>query len=199
MTDIPQFLDIVIFAMIAVFLGLRLRSVLGRRNATPPPPAVGGLIDTAAPRRIGPDAQPDDPLANGMARIKTADSSFDADQFLHGAGLAFEMIVKAFSAGDLAALRPLLSEKVFADFSQAIDARSHGGEDQRMELVRLVSATLSEAQLNGSNAEIAVRFVSEQRAADASESRLIDLWRFARDLGNKDPNWRLIATGTLDA
>ena len=197
MTDIPQFLDIVIFAMIAVFLGLRLRSVLGRRNATPPPTAVGGLIDSAARRRIGPDAPPTDPLAAGLARIKAADSGFDADQFLHGAGLAFEMIVKAFAAGDLVTLRPLLSEKVFTDFSQAIAARSQGGET--MELVRLVSATLSEAQLNGSIAEIAVRFVSEQRIADATESRLIDLWRFARDLGTKDPNWRLIATGTLDA
>ena len=197
MTDIPQFLDIVIFAMIAVFLGLRLRSVLGRRNATPPPTAVGGLIDSAAPLRIGPDAPPTDPLAAGLARIKAADSGFDADQFLHGAGLAFEMIVKAFAAGDLVTLRPLLSEKVFTDFSQAIAARSQGGET--MELVRLVSATLSEAQLNGSIAEIAVRFVSEQRIADATESRLIDLWRFARDLGTKDPNWRLIATGTLDA
>jgi predicted lipid-binding transport protein (Tim44 family) len=170
---------------------------LGRRNATPPPTAVGGLIDSAAPRRIGPDAPPTDPLAAGLARIKAADSGFDADQFLHGAGLAFEMIVKAFAAGDLVTLRPLLSEKVFTDFSQAIAARSQGGET--MELVRLVSATLSEAQLNGSIAEIAVRFVSEQRIADATESRLIDLWRFARDLGTKDPNWRLIATGTLDA
>jgi predicted lipid-binding transport protein (Tim44 family) len=200
MTEIPQFLDIVIFAMVAVFLGLRLRSVLGRRNADQTPPPVSGSVIDLNPRRpTSLETVPADPLAAGLARIKAADPSFDADQFLHGAGLAFEMIVKAFAAGDQATLQPLLSDKVFADFSAAITARANDPEDHRMEFVRLVSATLSEAQLAAGSAEISVRFVSEQRTGDGTEVRLIDLWRFARSAGARDPNWRLVATGSLDA
>jgi len=197
MNDTSQFLDIIIFAMVAVFLGLRLRAVLGRRNPDQEPAPSGAQIVTLErPRAM---ELPSDPLAAGLMRIKNAEASFDPDQFLIGAGLAFEMIVKAFAAGDLATLRPLLSEKVFADFKSAIEARGRETEDSRMELVRVVSTTFSDASLNDRVAEIAVRFVSEQRAADGVESRMIDLWRFARTIGSSDPNWRLVATGSLDA
>jgi predicted lipid-binding transport protein (Tim44 family) len=200
MSDTPQFLDIVIFAMIAVFLGLRLRSVLGRRNsdqAAPPPVAPpDGIIDLSS-RRQSADATRD-PLSAGLGQIGALDQDFHPDQFLQGAQAAFEMIVNAFAAGDQNALRPLLSEKVYADFCQAIEARSQNHDDHRMTLVHIVSATLTEAQLRDGVAEIAVRFVSEQRGTDGHEVRLIDLWRFARKLGSRDPNWRLVATGTID-
>ncbi len=198
MGESPQLLEIIIFAMIAVFLGLRLRSVLGRRdldNKTPTgEPAT--VIDLSARRQIA--ARQDDPLSNGLAAIMAADPSFSQDQFMRGAESAFEMIVKAFAAGDMATLRPLLSEKVFADFAAAISARAQQQDDPRMELLRVVSATMAEAQLSGGIAEIAVRFVSEQKAADGHETRLIDLWRFARPVPSQDPNWRLVATGSLD-
>ncbi|HLZ65680.1 MAG TPA: Tim44/TimA family putative adaptor protein, partial [Aliidongia sp.] len=105
---------------------------------------------------------------------------------------------KAFAAGDKAALRPLLSDTVFADFSAAIDQRGGGRDEHGSELVRIVSATFDEARLEGRMAEIAVRFVSEQRSPSGEEVRLIDLWRFARDVSSKDPNWRLVATGTAE-
>jgi predicted lipid-binding transport protein (Tim44 family) len=198
MFESPQFLDIVIFAMIAVFLGLRLRSVLGRRNPEQEPTAPLANILNLEARRAPPADLPSDPLAAGLARIKAAESDFDGDQFLHGAGLAFEMIVKAFAAGDLASLRPLLSDKVFEDFRQAIEARGAAGA-QPMESLRIVSATLAEANLTRNQAEVTVRFVSEQKPAGGAETRLIDLWRFARTVGSSDPNWRLVATGSLDA
>jgi predicted lipid-binding transport protein (Tim44 family) len=199
MSDTSQFLDIVIFAMIAVFLGLRLRSVLGRRNPDQEPMAAGEQVANFERSRAPVIDMPTDPVAAALARIKLIESDFDADQFLQGAARAFEVIVGSFAAGDLATLRPLLSDKVFADFRGAIEARGRVAEDQRMELVRIVSTTLADAALTGNNAEIAVRFVSEQRAADGQEARLIDLWRFARTLGSSDPNWRLVATGSLDA
>jgi predicted lipid-binding transport protein (Tim44 family) len=199
MSESQPYLDIIIFAMIAIFLGLRLRSVLGRRNheqeQPPQPPASAGagpVIDLAA-RRLPPQpARPQDPLA----QIAAADPGFNPEKFLSGAQWAFEMIVKAFAAGDKPTLRPLLSDSVYADFSSAIDQRT-GPDEHGAELVRIVSATFHEAKLEGRNAEITVRFVSEQKSGD-EEVRMIDLWRFARDVSSKDPNWRLVATGTTD-
>jgi len=201
MSESQPYLDIVIFAMIAVFLGLRLRSVLGRRNLDQEPPrppqqdGSGPVIDLA-PRRIAPAEanRPQDPLA----QIGAADATFNPQQFLAGAQWAFETIVKAFAAGDKTTLRPLLSDSVFADFSAAIDQRGGGVDEHGAELMRIVSATFDEAKLDGRMAEIAVRFVSEQRSPAGEETRLIDLWRFARDVSSKDPNWRLVATGTAD-
>jgi predicted lipid-binding transport protein (Tim44 family) len=200
MTETPQFLDIIIFAMIAVFLGLRLRSVLGRRNPDQAPPQLiqsGNVINLGD--RLPVNENPADPLSAGLAAIAAAESSFHPDQFLQGAGLAFEMIVKAFASANLDVLRPLLSDKVFADFKAAIDARNSADHDAPMTLLRIVSATLAEAQLVRNVAEIAVRFVSEQQSPDGQEVRLIDLWRFARTIGSSDPNWRLVATATLDS
>jgi predicted lipid-binding transport protein (Tim44 family) len=187
--------------MIAVFLGLRLRSVLGRRNSDqeqPPQRAPDGsisgpVIDMTA-RRVPQAALPADPLA----QIAAADPAFKPDQFIGGAQWAFEMIVKGFAAGDKPSLRPLLSDSVYGDFAQAIDQRGGGPDPHAPQLIRIVSATLDEARLEGRQAEISVRFVSEQRTADGEEIKMIDLWRFARDVSSKDPNWRLVATGTTD-
>lgn len=196
MTESQPYLDIVIFAMIAVFLGLRLRSVLGRRNADqdqpprPPNPDSAPVIDLEARRVQGP--APSDPLA----QIGAADPSFNPERFLSGAQWAFEMIVKAFAAGDKEALKPLLSDSVYDDFVAAIEQRQPG--EHAMELLRIVSATFADARLSNRIAEIAVRFVSEQKSGEGEEVRMIDLWRFARDVSSKDPNWRLVATGTAD-
>jgi len=200
MTESQPYLDIVIFAMIAVFLGLRLRSVLGRRNAeqdqpprpNPADPQSSPVIDLDS-RRVQRTA-PSDPLA----QIAAADPSFNPERFLSGAQWAFEMIVKAFAAGDKEALKPLLSDDVYRDFAGAIDQRQGRPDEHAMELVHIVSATFADAKLEGRMAEIAVRFVSEQRSAQGEEVRMIDLWRFARDVSSKDPNWRLVATGTAD-
>jgi predicted lipid-binding transport protein (Tim44 family) len=196
MTESQPYLDIVIFAMIAVFLGLRLRSVLGRRNPEqeqpPRAPGAGTVIDLE-PRRLERE-KPADPLA----QIGAADASFNPEKFLAGAQWAFEMIVKSFASGDKAALKPLLSDSVYGDFSRAIDARQDHPDEHGMELQRIVSATFSDAKLDGRMAEITVRFVSEQKSHEGEEVRMIDLWRFARDVSSKDPNWRLVATGASD-
>ena len=209
-------LDLVLFAMIAVFLVLRLRSVLGRRTglersaAAPldrpaPAGAAGPVIEgqaEAAPARAVPD--PSSPLGRELARIHTVDRSFDPARFLAGAEAAFRLIVGAFAAGDRAALRPLLSQDMWASFDQVITAREHAGETQKSEVKAILSATIEEASLVGSLATIVVRFVSDQVAltldrdgkpvagTDAT-TELIDLWTFERDLTHPGPNWRLTA------
>lgn len=208
-------LDLVLFAMIAVFLVLRLRSVLGRRTgferAAAPldgpasPAAIGPVIEghaEAAPSRPVPD--PATPLGRELARIHAVDRGFDPARFLTGAEAAFRLIVGAFAAGDRAALRPLLCDDIYAGFDQSIAAREAAGETQRSEIKAILSATIEDASLRGSLAAIAVRFVSDQiaftldrdgkpGAGTEAITEMVDIWTFERDLAHAGPNWRLAA------
>lgn len=192
-----QFLDIVIFAAIAVFLGLRLRSVLGRRtgnerqrdpfkpvprDAEPREDAardkVIPLPDRARPAPAEAGASADFAPAGGvpgLAQIKAADPSFDPHAFLGGARAAFEMIVGAFAAGDTATLKPLLSPEVFDNFNRAIKARAEAKETLSTTLVGIASAEIIEAELQGRVAYVTVKFVSEQiNVTKDAEGRIVD-------------------------
>lgn len=204
--------DIVLFGMIAVFLILRLRSVLGRRAgferaATPPDrmaapgPVIEGHVEPM-PGRAVPD--PSSRLGLELARIRTVDRSFDPARFLAGAEAAFRMIVGAFAKGDRATLHPLLGEDIFGNFDQAITARETAGETQRSDIRAISSAAIEDAHLRASVASVTVRFVSEQvvqtlnregGAVSGSEApvELTDIWTFERDLTHSNPNWRLVA------
>ncbi len=178
--------DLILYAMVAAFLVLRLRSVLGRRTgyerpAQPdraaagydprgprPPQAEGehppepGPAPAAAGsgRRVVPD--PRTPAGQALARIRGVDPGFDPQRFLQGAEAAFRMIVTAFAAGDRATLRALLSEETFAGFEQAIAQREQAGERQRTELRSVQEAAIEAADLRGTVADITVRFVTDQ-------------------------------------
>lgn len=222
-----QFIDIILFALVAAFLILRLRSVLGRRDGhhhgpaqdpfRPAPPAnepteaeVVRLPERAeTPSALPPD-QPPGSLQAGLTQIKIADPRFSEDEFLSGAGVAFEMILTAYVAGDAAALKPLLSPEVFANFSRSIEERRTAGEVLETTLVGLQKATVEEAYMAGRMAHVTVRFVSEQvtvtRNTDGEiiegdpdrVTTVTDLWTFARDTRSPDPNWTLVATGTVE-
>ncbi|MBF0305231.1 MAG: Tim44 domain-containing protein [Alphaproteobacteria bacterium] len=221
MSDGFQFIDIVFFAMIAAFLVLRLRSVLGRRTGTERQrpeagfgrPAVDrpdNVVELPDRRRTvaeGPtDAYTGTPLAAGISRVRMADASFSPESFLQGARGAFEMIVAAYAAGDRATLRPLLANDVMANFEAAIDAREQAGEKLETELVSIKSADLDEVAMEGRTARVTVKLVSEQvnvvrdkdgKVVDGDPVRVAevtDLWTFARDTGSRDPNWVLVAT-----
>src|SRR5690242_17233512 len=135
MGDLPHYFDIILFAMVAAFLVLRLRSVLGRRTGqerrpdpvlrraeAPPGEKLAdkvvalGTRNPAVPPPVV-TATPPDAVAAGLERIHTADPGFEPAQFLEGARFAFEMIVGAFAAGDKARLRPLLSDDVYQPFA----------------------------------------------------------------------------------
>src|SRR5882762_11413298 len=217
--DFSHSFDIVLFAMIAAFLILRLRSVLGRRTGNerrrdlfaPRAEATSDKVVTLAPRANGtgpaPSASSSDPVPPGVAQIRSADPSFDPEHFVQGARAAFEMIVAAFARGDKAQLRPLLSDEVFGHFSSAIDEREAAKETLETRIIQLKTADLVEAVLLGRTAQVTVRLVSEQvnvlRAHDGSivdgdpehPIEKTDFWTFARDTRSNDPNWALVATG----
>jgi len=180
-----QLFDIILFAMIAAFLVLRLRSVLGRRtgNERPPRPMFGNRRpaesdddkvvplpprneraeeaptrgDIGAPRETVPNSP-----AAGTAEIRAADPSFDPDGFVQGAQAAFEMIVGAFAEGDTGALRPLLNDAVFTRFSDAIREREQQRHSLETTIVAVRSVDLHEAHMEGRTAFVTVRFVSDQ-------------------------------------
>jgi predicted lipid-binding transport protein (Tim44 family) len=215
MTD-GGFIDIVLFAMVAVFLVLRLRSVLGRRTGTErrrdiferPAGAenVVTLPERSKPVEANGSGAAAGSVAAGLAQIRSADPSFEPDGFLRGGRGAFEMIVNAFAAGDTTTLRPLLSDEVYERFAEAIRARHEGKETHETNLLSIKSADLTEAELNGRTALVTVRFTSDQvnvtRAADGhvidgDPERVVektDFWTFARNTRSNDPNWQLVAT-----
>jgi len=219
MGDFPHYFDIILFAMIAVFLALRLRSVLGRRTgnerrrqsmirqAEPTGDKVITLPTRGNPPAPPPaTAPPADAVAAGLERIRDADPAFDPEQFLQGARGAFEMIVAAFAAGDKAKLRPLLSDEVYAPFCAAIDERNAARETLETRILALKRHDISEADLVGVMARITIKLVSDQinvvRAHDGSivdgdpdkPIEKTDFWTFTRDTRSSDPNWLLVAT-----
>lgn len=208
-------IDIVLFGLVAAFLVLRLRSILGKRTGFERPPAAaplrpaaaGPVIDgraeqaPAAPARPLPD--PASATGRQLAAMRGVDRHFDPARFLHGAEGAFRLIVGAYAAGDRAALRPLLTDDTFRVFESAIAAREAAGETQRSEVRAIPTAAIEAAVLRGTVGEIAVRFVSDQVSLVLRDGQPVsgtdavteinDLWTFERDLAGADPAWRLAA------
>ena len=219
------FLEIVLFAMVAGFLILRLRSVLGRRTGHErrrPDPVTARTAQEEArdkviplpdrgrvpPREEAPSSVADAGALGGIAQIRSVDHGFDAAEFVSGARRAFEMIVEAFAKGDSNGLRPLLSDEVFAQFDGAIRAREQARQTLATTLVGIREAEIVDAALEGRTAQVTVRFVSEQiNVTRDSEGRIVDgdpaavatvtdIWTFARNTASRDPNWLLVATAS---
>ncbi len=208
-------IDIVLFGMVAAFLVLRLRSILGKRQgferpaeATPQQVAAAGpgrVIDAVAEpvgARIVPE--PASPIGQTLSRMVQTDPSFQPAQFLGGAETAFRMIVGAFAAGDRVTLRNLLADETYRGFEGAIAAREAAGETQHTDIQAIPSAAIEAAELRGQTALITVRFVSDQVnmtsgrdgapvAGTDAVTEITDIWTFERELGSSDPTWRLVA------
>lgn len=146
------------------------------------------------------------PLAAGLDAISKAQPDFDAGHFLSGAKAAYEMIVTAFAEGDRKTLKNLLGKDVFDGFAQAIADRENRGETMESRFVAIEKTDITAAEVKGSTAQVTVRFVSQLvsvtrnsagETIDGSPSGLTDvtdIWTFARDIGARDPNWKLVAT-----
>jgi len=218
-----HFIDIIFFAMVAAFLILRLRSVLGRRTGeerqrrdpfrpTPAESAGDKIIPLPGPAESAGEpvaaaaAAKDTPLEAGLTQLAVADPSFIAAHFLEGAKGAFELIVAAFAKGEREALRPLLNDTVFDHFSAAIKAREDARQRHETTVVGIKSADILEARMEARTAFVTVKFVSEQinltRDKDGNVvegdpghvAEITDIWTFARNTRARDPNWALVET-----
>ena len=217
-------LQLLVLAGIAVFLVLRLKSVLGTREGFEKPPVndQGAAPARGALRRPefeviegGPDTditdhvEEDSPAAKALAAMKAAEPDFHVGDFLHGARQAYEMILMAFEKGDMDALVPFLSRDVYESFMEVVEMRERQGLTVEANFVGLRDVRIVGAHFerDAAEAEITVRFDAELTSVvrntagdvvegDANEiKRQRDTWTFSRRMGMDDPNWQLIATG----
>lgn len=213
-------IEIVILAMIAAFLGLRLYSVLGRRAEHEEEPIQGRFdakpdalpLAPASRAQVNPLLRPNDltpampAVERGMREIVAADRRFDALTFLEGARSAYGMILDAFWRGDKEELGQLCDRDVYEGFASAIDARIAAGETLENRLVRVEEAAITSASFNAPMARITVRFTADIAAVtrdadgnviagslnDAVQS--LDIWTFSRNVSSPDPDWLLDET-----
>ncbi|MCM8729959.1 Tim44/TimA family putative adaptor protein [Hephaestia sp. GCM10023244] len=208
---------VVLLAMVAAFLALRVYMVLGKRTGHEQPlvrAAEERVPLAATPRTIDATPEPRDsagrvvepPAEAGLRAIVSAEGGFDVTQFLEGAQAAYRMILEAFWKGDRDALGWLTESDVANAFGEAIAAREAAGHTLENRLVSIERAVITNAVLQGRNAQITVRFDADIAAitrdaegnvvagtlTDAVETH--DIWTFARTLKSDDPNWKLSDT-----
>jgi predicted lipid-binding transport protein (Tim44 family) len=188
-------IQILILAFIAGFVLFRLYTTLGRRTgAERPEPraasAPGGLAPEIATPTPNVGIASSGSAGEGLMAIVRADPNFDGEHFLTGARGAYDLIVGAFAKGDKEALSGLLTPRVYDSYVAAIEAREAKGEPGP-ELVRLKSAEIADAVLQGGTARVTVRFEAELAEGAHGVRDAREKWTFERDVNSPDPNWRL--------
>lgn len=227
----------IIFALLAVFLVWKLRSILGTRSGNEKPPrnpflervrgkagqprdgdakvvTLPGAPQPAGADRVDPAqrwqgfAEPGSKAWTGLDRIAAADPGFSAASFITGAKTAYELIITAFAAGNRDLLQTLLAKDVFDSFAAAISEREKRGDKVDTTFVSIDEAAIADADLRGKAAEITLRFAAQLITSthdrdgvliEGSPDKVVeikDIWTFVREVGSRDPNWRLVATGT---
>jgi predicted lipid-binding transport protein (Tim44 family) len=217
-----QLFLILVLAMVAGIILIRLYSVLGRRtgNEREPgekwrfrglpgqsaAPAETPVADNVVALPTRATSTANDAVAQGLVDIKLADRSFETDHFVAGARKAYEMIVKAYAACDRATLRPLLSDEVYAAFDSVMSARDARDEKVAFTFGGFSGVKIVHAEMKGRSAEITVEFAAQYTSSTTNATggivdgdpkaaqNVVDHWTFARDLKSSDPNWILVAT-----
>lgn len=212
-------LQLLVLAGIAVFLILRLKSVLGTREGFEKPPLPRGAASQETKRDFeviegGPDLDITDhvpegsPEAQALTEMKRVEPSFSVSEFMGGARGAYEMILMGFERGDMAEIKPFLAEDVYETFDEVVKAREAQGLTIEAEFVGVRELSLHNATFDKATdrAEITMKFIGEltQVVRDANGEivegsatqvkRQKDVWTFARTMGSDDPNWLLVAT-----
>ena len=213
-------IQLLVLAGVAIFLFIKLRSVLGTRDGFEKPPLP---LDDARPRAKrdfeviegGPDRDITDlvpdgsPAAVALSAMKKAEPGFSVGTFLQGARGAYEMILMAFDKGELGSIKPFLAPDVFETFSEAVEQREKDGLRIESTFIGLREMVLHEATYDTASreADISVRFLGETTSlvrnaagevvegSPTAVKKQRDIWTFSRRMGADDPNWLLSATG----
>lgn len=205
MSDGSSWIEIVLLAMLAAFIGLRLVSVLGKRTGHERP--VGDSFRPGAPEITTPAQRSSDPrqrgeiaipagtdtgLAPALQAVADADPDFNPQSFVTGARAAYTMILEAFWSGNSGAMDGLVSDEVQENFATAIEDREGKRLDNR--IIGIDSAAITNAEMIGQMAEVTIRFVARISSGGVEAAPTADVWTFSRHIGSRDPNWLLIAT-----
>ena len=187
-----QFFDIIIFAVIAVFIIYRLRSVLGKRT--------GFQKNINQQEFVKKETTPDElkvpQLRENEQKLEAVYkkvNSFNHKEFLEGAKKAFEIIITAFNKGDKGTLKNLVSKDVYNAFEGAINSGSNNPNSQ---FYSLVIDGVEDAKVEGGKISIAVNFTSEQILSDNEDSivKNKDTWVFEKPESSTGPAWLLVST-----
>lgn len=202
------FVDILIFAVLAIFLVFRLRSILGRRDGYE---ESNTKAANAFKTQSKPDLDTSLPSGEGIDAVVAADPSFSQQAFMDGAEQVYAIILTAFARGDMDELRPLLGYDMASSFSDVINERRKAGEELSITLTDLSRADLLKAMVVEGIATITVEYQSTQIRVLKDESgtiidgdpdeaeTFIDQWTFERDVGSENPNWLLVETQTAES
>ena len=208
------FIDILIFAVIAIFLIFRLRSILGtkdgfeksenRMQTESPSDNVINFKSKSSNAALAPLN------GSGLKELRKLDPEFKDEEFLSGAKAAFPLILKSFSDGDLGSLRRYVGFDLYEEFSNAIHQRDAAGEKLKIDIEKINDIQLLDAEVSDGVASVTVKYNSVQTRIlnDANDVEIVDdsmssesiedIWIFERDIRSKDPNWKLVETGTVE-
>ena len=214
-------IQLLVLAGIAIFLILRLKSVLGTREGFEKPPVPKGpsakssrpgfeVIEGGPDPDITDHVEKDSAAAQELAAMKRVEPSFSVTEFIQGARGAYEMIVMGFERGELDEIQPFLAEDVFEAFVDGVAAREDKGLKVEAEFIGIRETRVQDVHFDKdtNRAEITMRFVAEltsvvrDKGGDivegsaTSAKRQKDNWTFSRVMGENDPNWLLVATDT---
>ena len=202
MSEAFQYIDILILAIIAGIVLLRLRSVLGRRTGHEKTDKTSYNYET-------PQTSQEEkviPIEPKTSTSKREDGWFDNDDFLRGAANAYETIVTNFENGNKDALKSLLSDDVLNSFSSVIDERNSKNETVEFNFIGIEKSEIVHKDLKKNPMEVTVRFISEmitciKNSKDEVISgslnqvqKITDVWTFEKLKDKKSSNWLLTAT-----
>ena len=202
MSEAFQYIDILILAIIAGIVLLRLRSVLGRRTGHEKTDKTSYNYETPQT----PQEEKGIPIEPKTSSSKREDGWFDNDDFLRGAANAYETIVTNFENGNKDALKSLLSDEVLNSFSSVIDERNSKNETVEFNFIGIEKSEIVHKDLKKNPMEVTVRFISEmitciKNSKDEVISgslnqvqKITDVWTFEKIKDKKSSNWLLTAT-----
>jgi len=213
----PMTIEIIVLAGIAIFLVLRLRSVLGTRDGFENPTATHSKNSKSPDLQViegGPDndinehVPPGSDMANLLSAIKKVSPDFKLSDFLKGAKAAYEMILMGFEKGDMDEIRPYLSSDVASAFEKVINDREKKGIKIQAEFAGISELRLTNVEFDETNnvADLQVTFVGELiSVAKNADGDIVegdpkkvksqkDIWTFSKDLLSDNPNWLLVET-----
>jgi predicted lipid-binding transport protein (Tim44 family) len=201
-----QVIELIILAALAAVVLYQLYAVLGRRVGRGPE-AVSNPQSAPAdvPRSLSAPNDVAIPL-DGVSAVRARDPNFDVGRFLQGARSAYQMIVKAYAAGDRATLKPLLAPNVMASFEAGMGEREREMRTESVEFLQTPRADLDAVELKDELAHASVRFLAELRSRTkgpegeaVDDRRTAEIWTFERNLKSRNPNWTLVHVDAAEA
>jgi len=211
MNSFFPFLDIIILGLLALFLGFRLKNLLGDRSGygedvnnleqyNEKKPDNNNVINLNKKKISG----------EGLEVLKKGDPNFSEEEFIIGAKQAFKIIIEAFVDSDVEKLKPLIDYELLKSFTKSISEQEARQEKQFVDIISIIKLDIINISLNDNVASISIKIESEQikytidkndKIIDGNKdvSEIIkDKWVLERDISSNDPNWKLVETDVVN-